>query len=60
MNGSGVGAVERAFQLARDGQCQTIEDIRRQLHREKHQGIRIHLSGALIKKQLSDILTAQS
>ena len=55
-----VGTIVRAFEIAREGSCQTIEDIRRQLHRENHQGIRIHLSGALIKKQLSDILTAQS
>ena len=53
------GTIARAFQLAREGQCQSIEDIRRQLHRENYQSIRVHLSGALIKKQLSDILKAQ-
>ena len=53
------GTIARAFQLAREGKCQSVEDIRRQLRRERYQSIESHLSGALIKKQLADILKAQ-
>ncbi|MEG3154457.1 hypothetical protein [Sphingomonas sp. RB1R13] len=55
-----VGTIVRAFEIAREGSCQSLVDIRRQLHRENYQSIESHLSGALIKKQLSEILKAQT
>ncbi len=46
------GAVVRAFELAREGACHSVEDIRQRLKREGYSSYQEHLSGALIKKQL--------
>lgn len=50
------GTISRAFELARGGQCRTIEDIRQQLKREGYSGYNEHLSGLSIKKQLSGLM----
>ena len=55
----GAGTIARAFQIAREGNCQSINDIRRQLEREDYHGVQAHLSGALIQKQLGEILRAR-
>ena len=47
-----IGTVERAFQLARSGECFNVEDIRRQLRREQCSNIDAHLAGSSIRKQL--------
>jgi hypothetical protein len=52
MNSNGIGTVERAFQLARSGECQTIDDIRRQLAREQCSNVDAHLAGSSIRRQL--------
>jgi len=52
MNSNGIGTVERAFQLARSGECQTIDDIRRQLAREHCTNVDAHLAGSSIRRQL--------
>jgi hypothetical protein len=52
MNSNGIGTVERAFQLARSGECQTIDDIRRQLAREQCTNVDAHLAGSSIRRQL--------
>lgn len=51
-----VGAVARAFELARGGACRSVEDIRRHLKLEGYSSYQEHLSGALIKKQLIAIM----
>lgn len=56
----GVGTIARAFEIAREGNCESIDDIRRQLEREQYQCVRVHLSGALTKKQLGESLKARS
>lgn len=46
--------LERAFEIARAGACETVEDIRRQLTREgfdRHQ-----VEGRTLTRQLMDIL----
>jgi hypothetical protein len=53
------GTVERAFELARDGSCQSVEDIRRSLANEGYEGVRAHLAGAAISRQLKDLLHAK-
>ena len=47
-----IGTVERAFQLARSGQCRNVDDIRQQLRREHGSQIDEHLAGSSIRKQL--------
>ena len=52
-----IGEVERAFQLASEGSCQRIDDIRRQLHREGYSGN--HIIGNALRKQLKALLDAR-
>lgn len=44
--------VERAFEIAREGQCLTVQQIRRQLSIEGYPAIHAHLEGATIGQQL--------
>lgn len=44
--------IERAYQLAREGPCTTIEEIRKQLDREQYTSVGSHLTGPTIRKQL--------
>jgi len=48
--------IERAFQLARSGQCRSMADIHQQLRREGFIQIQEHLSGRLIKSQLTRLI----
>jgi hypothetical protein len=48
--------VERAYELAKSGSYQTLEDIRRQLQKEQHEGIHAHLQGSVLKKQLKTLM----
>jgi hypothetical protein len=58
-DGSEIGTVERAFQLARAGACHSVNDIRERLLREGYQNVLSHVSGMSIKKQLNAILAAR-
>jgi hypothetical protein len=51
-------AVERAFELARSGQCLTIQDIRRQLSGEGYLDVRHHLCGRSIMGELGRLIKA--
>jgi hypothetical protein len=44
--------IERAFELARGGECRSINDIRQQLKIEGCANYDAHLSGLSIKRQL--------
>jgi hypothetical protein len=57
--GSEISTVERAFQLARDGACHSVNDIRERLLREGYPNVLSHTAGMSIKKQLNAILTAR-
>ena len=48
--------VERAFEIAQEGTCRTIEDIRRQLKCEDFSNVAAHLAGPSIHKRLNEIL----
>lgn len=50
------GTVARAFELARGGECRTVNDIRRRLKIEGLESAEGHLAGGLIKKQLIAIM----
>lgn len=47
--------VERAYQLAREGPCTSLDDIRRQLEQERYGSVNAHLSGPTIRRQLRQI-----
>ncbi len=47
-----VSTIERAFQLARSGECDSIESVQHQLEREDYTQVTLHLGGSLIRKQL--------
>ncbi len=44
--------LERAFELARSGECASTSDIRLRLKRERHDQVEAHLQGAAISRQL--------
>lgn len=54
-----VGIVERAFELAREGNCHSLEDVRRKLSAEQYVNIDSYLSGPTLRKQLKDLLDAR-
>ena len=47
---------ERAFELAREGKCRSLDDIRRQLTKEGFESVHSHLAGSLIGKQLKSLI----
>lgn len=51
-----MNTVERAFELARLGDCRSLKDIRRALVRENHPRVDEHLSGTTIRRQLGDLI----
>jgi hypothetical protein len=51
------GTIERAFELALDGSCRSLDDIRRRLAREQYAHVDAHLAGTTIRKQLKAMLT---
>lgn len=44
--------VERSFELAREGQCRSIDDIRRKLKAERFDSVDSHLASGSLKRQL--------
>jgi hypothetical protein len=51
-----TGTVKRAFQLA--SECSTLDEIRARLKREGYSNVTEHLSGNVIRKDLSKLLRA--
>jgi hypothetical protein len=52
--------VERAFQIARSGECQSLDDVRTMLTREGHTDASAQTSFPLVRKQLQDLLTGRT
>ena len=48
--------IERALQLAREGRCRSVEDIRRKLKAEGFDMVDSHLAGGTLKRQLVDAM----
>jgi glycosyltransferase involved in cell wall biosynthesis len=44
--------IERAFELAREGRCHSIDDIRRALTHENYDNVQAHLAGPAIARQM--------
>ena len=57
MHGS-LSTVERAFELAREGRCRSVADIRRKLTAERHDRVEENLRGSAIQKQLRHAIAA--
>ena len=47
-----LNPLERAYELARSGQCSNIQDIRKRLNAEGFTAVNRHLDGASIQQQL--------
>ncbi len=52
---NGPSTLERAFTLARSGECPTLNDIRAKLKAENHDQVDAHLAGPSIKRQLTKL-----
>jgi hypothetical protein len=59
MTDTRLTTIERAFQLAREGACRSVGDIRDQLTSEGYDRVLEHLSGMSIKRQLNAALAAR-
>jgi len=59
MTDTGLTTIERALQLAREGACRSVGDIREKLLAEGYDGVFAHLSCLSIKRQLNAALTAR-
>ncbi|MEA3008999.1 MAG: hypothetical protein QOJ91_691 [Sphingomonadales bacterium] len=51
--------VERAFELARSGQCDNLPAIVAALKGERHESVDAHLAGPSIRKDLRKVWEAQ-
>ena len=59
MSDTRIGTVERAFQLAREGACRSVSDIRERLTAEGYVGVFSPLNGMSIWRQLTAALVAR-
>ncbi|RYD28177.1 MAG: hypothetical protein EOP89_03110 [Lysobacteraceae bacterium] len=50
--------VERAFELARSGECSSVNDLRQRLRREGYDAVHLHLHGSSINRQLIELMHA--
>lgn len=50
--------LERAYQIARSGECAGLSDLRKQLRAEGHQQIEGHLSGLALRRELAALIDA--
>jgi len=48
--------IERAFALARSGECRTMPELKRRLRLEKLEAVESHLAGKLTKAQLTELM----
>lgn len=51
-----TGTVVRAFELARSGGCESVQEIEKALIREDYEDVLAHLTGPLIRTQLRDLI----
>ncbi len=47
-----LSTLERAFELARSGECSSTADIRARLKQERFDSVEAHLQGSSINRQL--------
>lgn len=51
-----IGTVARAFELARSGRCESIQELEKTLIREDYEDVLAHLSGPFIRTQLREAI----
>jgi hypothetical protein len=51
--------IERAYDLARGGECRNLSDISATLKRERFSSVDAHLQGGTIRKSLNAVLAAR-
>lgn len=58
MNPSQPTLIERAFQIARSGDCESLAQLRDQLRRERYpdNAILTYVAGKSLRKQLMDLM----
>ena len=52
--------IERAFALARSGECRTLPELKQRLRRENLEAVDSHLAGKLTKAQLIELMMRAS
>lgn len=50
--------IERAFEIARSGDCQSVPALGQKLVKEGFEGVSEHLNGDVLQKQLSALIKA--
>lgn len=53
-----IGTIQRAIELAKSGDFRGVTEIRARLKLERFPNVEMHLSGAAIKKQLTELMKA--
>ena len=48
--------IERAFELARSGECRTMPELKQRLRREQMESVDMHLGGKLTRAQLTELM----
>ncbi|MBV9883086.1 MAG: hypothetical protein JO276_08765 [Sphingomonadaceae bacterium] len=48
--------IERAFELARSGECRTMPELKHRLRREQMESVDMHLGGKLTRTQLTELM----
>ncbi len=51
-----LSTLARALELARSGQCRSVNDVRQMLRREGYDEVHQHLNGSVINRQLIELL----
>jgi hypothetical protein len=57
---SAFSTVERAFQIARAGDCQSLNDLRVSLKREGYGDAVAHTSFPMVRRQLNDLMRGRA
>lgn len=50
-----LSILERAFDLARNGTCRSVEEIAKRLKQEHYESVETHLGGASLRKELRQL-----
>jgi hypothetical protein len=55
-----MNIIERAFQLARAGECRNPKELEQRLKWEGYEAVAAHLGSASLRKQLRELFDAQA
>ena len=53
-----MGIIERAYQLAKSGECQDIKELERRLRAEQYEAVLQHLNGPSLRRELMALVRA--